>query len=56
MVAGAHRRWDEAERCFETALAINRRYELPWDEAKTLFEWALLNRERGGQTDRELAR
>ena len=56
MLAGAERRWDEAERCFEVALALNRRYELPWDEAKTLFEWGRIARARGHGVDRERGR
>lgn len=55
MLATARKNWDEAERSFETAIEINRRYQLPWDEAKTLYEWGLMHRERGKAADREKA-
>ena len=41
-LAVAERRWDEAARDFEIAVAINRRHELPFDEAKTLAAWGRL--------------
>jgi hypothetical protein len=56
MLAGAERRWDEAERSFEMALTTNRRYELPWDEAKTLLAWGTLDGMRARAADRERSR
>lgn len=50
------RRWDEAEHDFETARAINHRYELPFDEARTLAEWGGMYLSRGTPADRERAR
>lgn len=55
MLAMSDRRWDEAERDFETALAIDRRYVLPFDEAKTLAEWGRMDLVRASAGDRERA-
>lgn len=52
----ARRRWDEVERDFDAALAVNRRYGLPFDEAKTLAAWARLDLARGGAADRDRGR
>jgi class 3 adenylate cyclase/tetratricopeptide (TPR) repeat protein len=54
-LAAAGRRWDEAERSFAEAVAINRRYQLPWDEAKTLYEWGLMHVAGGRAGDRDTA-
>jgi tetratricopeptide (TPR) repeat protein len=56
MLSAAERRWEDAERSFETALALNRRYELPWDEAKTLLEYGALDGTRAHGADRERSR
>lgn len=56
MLAAASKRWDEGEKSFAEAVAINRRYQLPWDEARTLFEWGLLHLARGEAGDPEAAR
>ena len=56
MLAGAERHWDEAERSFEMALTVNRRYELRWDEGKTLLAWGALDRMRARAEDRERSR
>jgi tetratricopeptide (TPR) repeat protein len=55
ILATAERRWDEAEKAFAEAVALNRRYECPWDEAKTLYEWGLMRLARGKAGDREKA-
>ncbi|MBI3029848.1 MAG: hypothetical protein HYY64_10085 [Candidatus Rokubacteria bacterium] len=55
MLASAGKKWDEAEKSFEKAVEINRRYQLPWDEAKTLYEWGLMHLARGKPGDREQA-
>jgi len=56
MLASNNKNWDEAEKSFETAVEINRRYQLPWDEAKALYGWGLMHRARGKAGDREKAR
>ncbi|MBI4590351.1 MAG: hypothetical protein HY725_16085, partial [Candidatus Rokubacteria bacterium] len=56
MLAAASKRWDEGEKSFAEAVAINRRSQLPWDEARTLFEWGLLHLARGEAADLEAAR
>lgn len=56
MLARASARWDEAARCFEEAVVLDRRYELPWDEARVQYEWGRLHLARGGAGDREPAR
>jgi class 3 adenylate cyclase len=56
MLAGAERRWDEAERSLGMALTTNRRYELPWDEVKTPLAWGTLDGMRAGAADRERSR
>ena len=50
MLASARKSRDEAEKSFDKAVEINRRYQLPWDEAKTLYEWGLMHlaRSKGG--------
>jgi len=55
MLAVAQKQWDEAAKCFEQAVILNRRYQLPWDEAKTLYEWALMHLARDKAGDREQA-
>jgi tetratricopeptide (TPR) repeat protein len=55
MLATTRKEWDEAEKSFDTAIAINRQYELPWDEAKALYEWGLMHLSRGREGDRQQA-
>ncbi|HEU4371596.1 MAG TPA: hypothetical protein VFV05_25515 [Methylomirabilota bacterium] len=55
-LATVQHRWTEAERDFETAVEIDRRYGLPWDEARTLYKWALMTRAWGGASARDRAR
>jgi tetratricopeptide (TPR) repeat protein len=56
LLAAGERKWNEAEREFETAVAINRRYELPFDEAKALATWGRMSLSRAASGDRERAR
>jgi len=55
ILASAGRKWDEAEKSFETAVEINRQYHLAWEEAKTLHEWGVMHEGRGKAGDREKA-
>ncbi len=55
-VAAAQGRWNDAIASFETAIAVNRRYELPWDEAHTLDAVATAYLERGAAGDDDRAR
>jgi tetratricopeptide (TPR) repeat protein len=55
MLATARKDWDTATDSFDTAIQINRRYQLPWDEARTLYERGLMYLARGGQGDRDKA-
>ena len=48
--------WDEALQCYESAIAINRQYDLPWDEARALNGLAFTYRARGHAGDRDRAR
>lgn len=52
MLAGAQKKWDEADESFNEAVTINRKYELSWDEAKTLYEWGIMY---GQKRDKESA-
>ncbi len=56
MLAAAERKWDDAARAFEQAVAVHRQHGLPWDEAKDLYEWGLMCRARGDPADRAGAR
>jgi tetratricopeptide (TPR) repeat protein len=56
MFASTHQNWDEAVHCFDSALVINRQYQLPYDEAKGLYEWGRMYLARNGAGDRENAR
>jgi len=42
VLASSQRKWVEAEKSFDKAVAINRQYELPWDEARALYEWGTM--------------
>lgn len=48
--------WEDAERCFESALAINRQYRLPYDAAKVHLAWGRMHHARNGSEDRSAAR
>jgi class 3 adenylate cyclase/tetratricopeptide (TPR) repeat protein len=56
LLASVERRWDEAEREFESAVAVNRQYALPFDEARALAAWGRMHLARGGAGDRDRAR
>ena len=56
MLASAQGRRDEAEHDLETAVGLNRRYQLPFDEARALAEWGRLSLARGSAGGRERAR
>ncbi len=55
MLAVARKDWDTATDSFDTAIQINRQYQLPWDEARTLYERGLMCLARLGQGDRDKA-
>jgi len=55
MLATARKDWDTATNSFDSAIQINRQYQLPWDEAKTFYERGLMYLARGGKGDREKA-
>ena len=55
MLATARKDWDTAADSFDTAIEINREYQLPWDEARTLYERGLMYLARGGKGDRAKA-
>lgn len=48
--------WEDAERSFESALAINRQYRLPYDAAKVHLAWGRMHLARNGSEDRSAAR
>jgi tetratricopeptide (TPR) repeat protein len=52
LIASAHKKWDEAESSFDTAVSINQQYKLPWDEAKALYAWGGMSAQK---RDRESA-
>ena len=55
MLASAERDWETAVSGFETAAAINRRYQLPYDEARACHELGLMYLARGRAGDRRRA-